>query len=158
MSTATIDLKEWLDALSEVTRDFAKGTLRFERGAPGEEFEAADGSSPAVYIAILGDRTSIHLGISTTSAGSRALVRALLGMRSTEPIEEKEVVDGLSEILNILAGKVKSRMSPRDHSLRLGLPMYIVGQIQMTANMEKSAADVRLGPVPCQILVFRNRR
>ena len=63
----------------------------------------------------------------------------------------------MSEILNILAGKVKSRLSPRDGSLKLGLPIFLVGQIQVTANMDRAAGDVEMGPVSCQLLVFRDR-
>ena len=66
-------------------------------------------------------------------------------------------MDAMSEILNILAGKVKSRLASRDGSLKLGLPIFLVGQIQMTANMERAAGEVEMGPVPCQLLVFRNR-
>ena len=47
MSTATIDLQEWLDALSDVIRDFARGTLRFERGGTEEDFTTTDGPDPA---------------------------------------------------------------------------------------------------------------
>jgi len=157
METVTIELKEWLGALREVTRVFAASSLRFDGSAPADA-PAILGPQPAAYIAVLGETSSIHLGISTTASGSRMLVRALLGMRQKEEIAEKDVVDGLSEILNILAGKVKSRMSSRDRTLKLGLPMFIVGQIQMSASMERAVADVSVGPVPCQLLVFRNRR
>lgn len=157
MDTVTIELKEWLEALTEVTRDFAAGSLRFD-GSASADGPAILGPQPAAYIAILGETCSIHLGISTTASGCRMLVRALLGMRQKEEIAEKDVVDGLSEILNILAGKVKSRMSSRDRSLKLGLPMFILGQIQLSASMERASADVSVGPVPCQLLVFRNRR
>jgi hypothetical protein len=153
----TIGIEEWLEAFQEVTREFAKGSLRFDGSAPEGPATAA-GVRPAVYIAILGETSSIHLGLSTTAPGCSALVRAMLGLRQRDEIGEKDVVDGLSEILNILAGKVKSRMSKRDHTLKLGLPMYILGQIQLTDSMEKLTADVSVGPVPCQLLVFRNRR
>ena len=78
---------------------------------------------PAAYVAILGDRCSMHLGIASSMEGCRALVRALLGVRQRDPITDTEVVDGMSEILNIAAGKVKSRMVVRDGSLKLGLDL-----------------------------------
>ena len=66
-------------------------------------------------------------------------------------------MDAISEILNILAGKVKARLATRDGSLKLGLPIFLVGQIQVTANMDRAAGDVEMGPVLCQLLVYRNR-
>jgi CheY-specific phosphatase CheX len=153
-----IELNDWLEALREVVRDYAARSLRFD-GAPQMEAGApASGPKPAAYVAILGDRCSIHLGISSSMDGCRALARALLGRRQRDAIADAEVVDGMSEILNIVAGKVKSRMVARDGSLKLGLPLFVQGQVGMGEETERVSADVLLGPVPCQLLVFRRGR
>lgn len=159
MSTATIELKDWLEALTEVVRDYAGRSLRFD-GTPvaSANGDGAGSVQPAAYVAILGERCSMHLGISASMDGCRALVRALLGMRQKDPITDTEVVDGMSEILNIAAGKVKSRMVVRDGSLKLGLPIFVQGQVGLGESTEKAAADVRIGPVPCRLLVYRRTR
>jgi len=157
MSIATIDLNDWLEALKDVIRDYAARSLRFD-GPPQADNGAAADSAPAAYVAILGDRCSMHLGISATMGGCRALVRALLGMRQRDAITDAEVVDGMSEILNIAAGKVKSRMVVRDGSLKLGLPMFVQGQVGLGESTERAAADVLIGPVPCQLVVYRRSR
>ena len=158
MSIAMIGLNEWLEALREVVHDYAARSLRFD-GAPQAEAGApAAGVKPAAYVAILGDRCSMHLGISSSMDGCRALTRALLGMRQRDAISDAEVVDGMSEILNIVAGKVKSRMAARDGSLKLGLPLFVQGQVGMGDETERLSADVLVGPVPCQLLVFRRGR
>lgn len=159
MSTATIELKEWLEALTEVIRDYAGRSLRFD-GTPAATAINGNGAEaqPAAYVAILGERCSMHLGISASMDGCRALVRALLGVRQKDPIADTEVVDGMSEILNIAAGKVKSRMVVRDGSLKLGLPIFVQGQVGMGESTERAAADVRIGPVPCRLLVYRRTR
>ena len=157
MSIATIDLNDWLEALKDVIRDYAARSLRFD-GPPQVENGTAADTPPAAYVAILGDRCSMHLGISSTMGGCRALVRALLGMRQRDEITDAEVVDGMSEILNIAAGKVKSRMVVRDGSLKLGLPMFVQGQVGLGESTERAAADVLVGPVPCQLVVYRRSR
>lgn len=157
MSTATIELKDWLEALTEVIRDYAARSLRFD-GTPAASNGAGPESEPAAYVAILGERCSMHLGISASMEGCRALVRALLGMRQKDPITDTEVVDGMSEILNIAAGKVKSRMVVRDGSLKLGLPIFVQGQVGLGESTEKATAEVRIGPVPCRLLVYRRTR
>jgi hypothetical protein len=157
MSTATIELKDWLEALTEVIRDYAARSLRFD-GTPAVSNGAAPGSEPAAYVAILGERCSMHLGIATSMEGCRALVRALLGLRQKDPITDTEVVDGMSEILNIAAGKVKSRMVVRDGSLKLGLPIFVQGQVGLGESTEKATAEVRIGPVPCRLMVYRRTR
>jgi len=156
MSTATIELKDWLEALTEVVRDYAARSLRFD-GAPSLN-GTSETQQPAAYVAILGERCSMHLGISTSMEGCRALVKALLGLRQKDVITDTEVVDGMSEILNIAAGKVKSRMVVRDGSLKLGLPIFVQGQVGLGDSTEKATADVRIGPVPCRLLVYRRVR
>ena len=164
MSIATIELKDWLEALTEVIRDYAARSLRFD-GTPSVSpvpQPPANGNGaetpPAAYVAILGDRCSMHLGIASSMEGCRALVRALLGVRQRDPITDTEVVDGMSEILNIAAGKVKSRMVVRDGSLKLGLPIFVQGQVGIGDSTERASADVRIGPVPCRLLVYRRLR
>ncbi|HLQ66306.1 MAG TPA: chemotaxis protein CheX [Candidatus Limnocylindrales bacterium] len=157
MSVATIELKEWLEALTEVMRDYAGRSLKFD-GPPLVEARDLSEPRPAAYVAILGERCSLHLGLSSSMGGCRALVRALLGMRQRDPITDAEVVDGMSEILNIAAGKVKSRMVVRDGSLKLGLPMFVQGQVGYGESTERASGDVMIGPVPCQLLVYRRSR
>ena len=158
MKTATIDVQEWLDCLADVAQEFASGSLRFDGGGMAPDPGAKTGTRPAAYISILSEANSMHLGLATSMQGCRTLTRAFLGVREKDAISEKDVVDAMSEILNIVAGKVKSRLASRDGSLRLGLPIFITGQIQVTDNMERAATNVELGPVPCQLLVFRNKK
>jgi hypothetical protein len=158
MSTATIDLNDWLEALKEVVRDYAARSLRFDGTPVAAENGDSGETRPAAYVSILGERCSMHLGIASSMAGCRALVRALLGMRQRDPITDDEVVDGMSEILNIAAGKVKSRLVVRDGTLKLGLPMFVQGQVGYGESTERAAADVMIGPVPCQLLVYRRTR
>ncbi|HEU4724172.1 MAG TPA: chemotaxis protein CheX [Candidatus Eisenbacteria bacterium] len=158
MSTTTIDLQEWLDTLTEVAKHYGSTHLRFDRNTAPPEPAAPGAPRPAVYVSILGARSSMHLGIATTPDGARALARAFLGLRGPEELADRDVVDGLSEILNILAGKVKSKMSTRDASLKLGLPMFVSGSVGHGEGIEKATADVMMGPVPCQLQVFRQSR
>jgi hypothetical protein len=155
MSSDSIPLQEWLKAFREAAAEFATGSMRFDTRA---DLQTDEVSRPGAYIAILSDRNSIHLGLSSSSAGLHALARGLLGLRADENLTERDVVDGVSEVMNIVAGKVKSYMSGRDGQLRLGLPMYIPSPIANGPGMETLSAEVRLGPVPCRISVYRRVR
>ena len=157
MKAAAIEAQEWLDTFIEVAREFAAGSLRFDGAAPTELGSMRSATNPGAYISVLSESNSMHLGLSASMQGCRTLTRAFLGIREKDGISEKDVVDAMSEILNILAGKVKSRLASRDGSLKLGLPIFLVGQIQVTKNMDRAVGDVELGPVSCQLLVFRNR-
>ena len=157
MKTASIEAQEWLDSFTAVAQDFASGSLRFDGAGVPAEVAVKSATNPAAYISVLSESNSMHLGLSASMQGCRTLSRAFLSIREKDGISEKDVVDAMSEILNILAGKVKSRLASRDGSLKLGLPIFLVGQIQVTSNMDRAVCSVDMGPVPCQLLVFRNR-
>ncbi len=168
MKAKAIAIHEWMEGLKEATQDLLRTSLRFERtaaegkgkvrNAAPKAVHAPGEPQPGAYIAVLGEANSMHLGISTTRDGCAALARGLLGMRSEQRLSDKDAVDGLSEVMNIIAGKVKSQMSDRDHSLRLGMPIFMEQEIQMRDSMERVTANVHVGPVPCQLLVFRMKK
>ncbi len=158
MDEEPVAVEAWLAAFQETAVEFAAKSMRFEDDPAPLPAAAPGGTRPGAYIAILGQGESIHLGISTTAEGVRVLTRGMLRIRDDGALTDKDAVDGLSEILNIVAGKVKSRMAPRDGVLLLGLPMFINGRIQACDGMENVGADVMLGPVPCRLEVYRRER
>ena len=157
-----IPIQEWLETLRVATAELAKSSLRFdpqaEAAKPGSPATPDESGEPGAYIAILSPHNAVHLGLSATPAQCRALARALLGLRHTEKLSEHDVVDGLSEVMNILAGKVKASMAGRDGQLHLGLPMFVANPIRSGADAESASTDVRLGPVACTLRVYRRQR
>ena len=154
--TNVIPIEEWLKTFRAASDELAKHSLRFDPlptpGAPDEPGE------PGAYIAILSPHNAVHLGLSATPERCRALARALLGLRHSEPVSEHDVVDGLSEVMNILAGKVKASMAGRDGQLHLGLPMFVANPIRSGGDSESTSEQVRLGPVECTLRVYRRQR
>jgi hypothetical protein len=153
-----MSMKDWMDVFRGATQEVAKSALRFDGAGPAAPAVKEPGAPYGAFIAIAADSASMHLGLSTTQEGCRALARSLLGMRTAVAITDEEVGDAVSELMNIIAGKVKSRVSDRDQSLRLGLPMFMKGEIQVGGGMERQSAEVQLGPVACQLQVFRRNR
>lgn len=163
MSAKVIPLQRWLQCFQDATRDLVSVSMRFDDApAPKGKAQPKAAAKPATpegaYIAVLGQDASLHLGICASPDGFRTLARALMGVRRDQELSDQDVADGANEVMNILAGKVKSKMTGDDGSLRLGLPMFVSGEIQMTAGMEREVAEVAIGPVPCQLQVYRVRR
>ena len=156
MPAKVIPIQEWLDAFRTAADDLAKTSLRFDPSpAPAR---APEPGEPGADSAILSPNNSVHLGISATPAECRALARALLGLRHEEPLSERDAVDGLSEVMNILAGKVKASMAGRDGHLELGLPLFVPDAIRPSGGAEAVTAEAKLGPVGCTLRVYRNKR
>lgn len=151
-----IPIEEWLRTFRGAADELARTSLRFDPAGPAAK--AAEDGEPGAYIAVLSQNNAVHLGISARPAQCRALARALLGLRHDEAISETDVVDGVSEVMNILAGKVKASMAGRDGQLHLGLPMFVENPVQAGAGSEASSAEVKLGPVSCTLRVYRRKR
>jgi len=156
MAAKVIPIKEWLTTFRAAAEELAKASLRFDPNSPIVHDETP--SPSGAYIAILSEKNSVHLGLCASPSQCRALARGLLGIRHGEELSDRDVVDGVSEVMNIIAGKVKSQMAGRDGQLQLGLPMFIAQPIQPAGDMETTEADVKLGPVDAKLLVYRRKR
>jgi hypothetical protein len=156
MTPKVIPIDEWLKTFRGAADELARTSLRFDAGSPAAK-DAEDGE-PGAYIAVLSPNNAVHLGLSASPAHCRALARALLGLRRDEALSEADVVDGVSEVMNILAGKVKAGMAGRDGQLHLGLPMFVQSPVRASAGSEAAAAAVKLGPVECTLRVYRRQR
>lgn len=175
MSQEIIPIQEWMKTFRGAADDLARTSLRFDptsssaskaskaaktskAAKPVEPAEPAEPGEPGAYIAILSPNNAVHLGLSAGSVQCRALARALLGLRHDEELSESDVVDGVSEVMNILAGKVKASMAGRDGQLHLGLPLFVPNPIRAGSDSEAVSAEMRMGPVDCTLRVYRRQR
>ena len=156
MKARVIPIKEWLHTFRGAADELARASLRFDPKAAGAGSD--EPGEPGAYIAVLSANNAVHLGLSARPEQCRALARALLGLRNDEPVAEHDVVDGLAELMNILAGKVKASMSGRDGQLHLGLPMFVANPIRAGGDSETASEEVKLGPVECTLRVYRRQR
>jgi hypothetical protein len=150
-----IPIQEWLTSLEEAAADVAGTMMRFDAAS-----ETADPSDerPGAYIALMNETHSIHLGLNATPDGCRRLARGFLGLRTDQPVDDKDVADGVREVMNIVAGKVKSKMAGKDGVLQLGLPMFLAHPSHAGEGSESAAAEVKLGAVDCRLVVYRSKR
>jgi hypothetical protein len=156
-SREPIGLGDWIEQMKHVTRDLVGGPLAFETPKV-VKLPAAKNEQVGSFVAVLSAFDSMHLGILSSSAGCRALARGLLQIPADEALTDAEVVDGVNEFVNIVAGKVKARLVGRDGTLRLGVPMFLTTPVRLTDRMEKASDVVQVGPVECRLMVFRERR
>ena len=172
-----IPFQEWLVTVRGAADELARTSLRFDPGAAGaagaagaraakaagsapkvEPKPSAEDGEPGAYIAVLSPNNAVHLGISARPAQCRALARALLGLRHDEAISESDMEDGVAEVMNILAGKVKASMAGKDGQLYLGLPMFVANPVKAGADAEAGSLEVKLGTVECTLRVYRRKR
>ena len=152
MESRMIPIQDWLETFRGAAEEFSRGSLRFD-SKPSVIDDS--GERPGAYIAILSETESVHLGLCLSPQDGYMLARALLGMGAHETLSEKDMVDGVSEVMNIIAGKVKSQMAARGENLRLGLPMFIPRPITPAGDMQTASAELPFGPATCRLTVYR---
>ncbi|HEY8945162.1 MAG TPA: chemotaxis protein CheX, partial [Polyangiaceae bacterium] len=94
----------------------------------------------------------MQMGLFADERGCQRLAKALLGMdENDEDLPAADLGDAVSEVLNMLAGSVKRRIS--DHAdVKLGLPVFVRGAVFST-HYSMLTARLSLGPVHA-VVVF----
>jgi hypothetical protein len=153
MATAAIEL--WLDELISAADDVATGAL----GLPGARVIHRGATSEdqlrGSYLAMVGDRHTVQLGAAVRPEHSVPLARAFLGLNPEDrKLEDAEVVDALGEIVNILAGRLKTKMDGRAPPMAIGLPMVLQGHVELSQQANIAQAVVDWGGIEAELLVY----
>ena len=152
----TTSASQWLEAVIEASKEFATTMLGMENASFIEEIDKIPENEEAAYIALVGEKTSLQLGIGISKKNSMLLARALMGIKSDEPdLEEDEVADAISEVVNILGGQVKNIMS-KQATVNLGLPMFMQGKMFIKDSIDIKIAKVKLGNILIFVLVLKS--
>jgi len=93
------------------------------------------------------------LGLFGTGDSCTALARSFLGMAPGEAMTREDMVDGVSEIANIIAGGIKRRASLFG-SARIGLPVFVMGDVLFLHGVEVSSMELRLGEAALTLSVI----
>ena len=108
---------------------------------------------------------TFHLMGATSSSGSacfrtepepKSLSRALFALGpDDEDLPEDEICDSIGEIINIMAGLVKSHMEAKEIPCKIGLPHYLDSATEVNARARRQQATIRIGPVSVYLAVVR---
>jgi hypothetical protein len=119
---ATLEL--WMDAAAAAAEEVASQALGLESSASTDESAAPTGFG--AFVALSGGDDKVQVGVMLDQAGGEALARALLGMPEDEAFgSEGDLADAFGEIVNMVAGGVKTRMNEQVPGLQLGLPLCV---------------------------------
>jgi len=149
-------LSRCLDALSESTSEVAATVLG---GVPFNALgsDSSYGSGHGAYLGLVADDEPFQVGILVDPAGCQSLSKALLGMEpGDEDLPASDVSDAMCEVVNIVAGGLKRRVSER-MKITLGLPIFVAGHPLPNQQQEVSARALKLGEVAVSLLVLTQK-
>ena len=155
MSTSSkITLAQWRPAITAAATEIATYALSWPgavvRDPVGLE---ATTSMIGAHIPLVGSGRAYDVALVASAEGCQALARAILCKGSGQAISDAEVADAIGEIVNMLAGSMKRRLSGLAADLTLGLPIFIHGYLQPSERLSVLALPTRFGAVDTVVLV-----
>jgi hypothetical protein len=155
MSTSSkITLGHWRPAITAAATEIATYALSWPgavvRDPVGLE---ATTSMIGAHIPLVGAGRAFDVAVVSSADGCQALARAILCMTPGAAITDAEVADAIGEIVNMLAGSMKRRLSGLAADLTLGLPIFIHGYLQPSERLSVLALPTRFGTVDAIVLV-----
>jgi hypothetical protein len=144
---------DWLGAMVESTRELAAELLSCDVGDAANDVKT---QLEGACIAIVGNDATVEMAIFSDESGCDELTRRFLAMEAHEPGPSPEVTrDALGEIVNILAGAVKTRMLMADAELRLGLPLCVRAPFGPVGECDHAEIGLRVGGALVQLNIWQ---
>lgn len=158
MPNPKLTLAQWRTAVEGSSREIATNALSFPGATVLDPVShEATAAMIGAHIPVLGGGGAFDLALVARPEDCKALARAMLYMDPGSPIKDAEVADAIGELVNMLGGGVKRRMSGLGADLELGLPIFIHGHIQPTDRLSVVALPVRFGTVDTMVVITGQR-
>lgn len=148
------DIGSWSVAFLESVKDLAHDMLG---GVP----VVAKARKPEMPYALLGafmqvvcTEGPVLLGITATNANCDGLARLMLGMSADEPIAELDSFDAIAEIINIVAGMMKTKLAGQVGNIDLGLPVFLSGRLRAIGRIAVETYEISVANYNCELVVF----
>jgi len=154
-----VSTEEWLDAVVSATQELAVTALAFEEGTLEQTAGPVPDMSMGSFAGIAGEEGAIQIGIIANHEDCISMCRAFLGMEvDDEELSEEDLADCLGELVNVMIGGVKSRMSHAGLTMEIGLPLVFRGRVRVPKNVKATSSLIRWGSVQAYVILLRHRR
>lgn len=146
MTEPAIAVHRWAKDFTAAMAEVAASSLGCEVSANDVEFAPSPDLCGSL-ISLVSGRHVVCVGFSSTPDGCRRLAGAMLGLDATEALELSvdEVRDSIGELVNIVAGTLKTKVSNEDDALALGLPMHFEGLFEGESGAHGSHVPCLVG-------------
>lgn len=152
-----LPIDHWMDVMEAATSEVAVATLGVGNV---ERFARLDEPSTVMsgaYLPLVGVEDQLQIALAALPDDCGRIARAMLGMAETDDLPIADVADAINELVNIIAGGVKSKVFDRLGALQLGLPIFIHGPPQPTGRLRTRVTPVRIGETPAVLMVVQHR-
>jgi hypothetical protein len=145
-----------LEALREAVAEVAATVLGGMAVSPATA-GGNPGASHGAYLALVAQDEPIQVALLAAGPGCQVLSKTLLGMDvADEDLPDSDVSDAMCEIINIVAGGLKRRVSG-GMQVTLGLPLFVAGPLLPNHQQQVHTRALQLGDVSVEVLLLTQR-
>jgi hypothetical protein len=153
-----LTLAQWRTAVEGAANEIATYALSFSGAVVQDPVDLERASSMiGAHIPLVGGGQAFDFALVSSADGCLALSRAILCAGPAAALRDAEVADAVGEIVNMLAGAVKRRLSGHRADLELGLPIFLHGYIQPTDRLSVIALPIRFSTIETMVLIAGQR-
>ncbi len=145
----------WLEATTKSLQEMAD--IYFDLGSMvPETFNDEEDLKSGAMIGLVSPGNSVQLMLVASRRGSEVLAKALLGFEPDEAIDAGDLADAMAEIVNIVAGMVKTVVNEQDGNLNLTLPTFMTGSCQPLGGQLVTEGQLTIGSVEAKVIVLHS--
>lgn len=155
MTSEQMPIDSWLDQLADVAKEVAASTLSTEAFEIRDRTHGIPKELAGSWIAMVGDECSAQVGICSNQSGAKRLAGMMLGMGPDEELDDEGTADAVCELINVMAGVLKSRVSAQMAHFKLGIPVFFQGSLSVSGGTEAGSLQVCIDSIPVHLLVLK---
>jgi len=148
------DISSWSTALFDAVQDLAEDMLGGAKVVSKEQKQEMPDVLLGAFIQVVCAEGPVLLGLTGTPANCDGLARLMLGMALDEPIEELDSFDAIAEMINIIAGSLKTKLATTVGNIELGLPVFLSGRLRAIGRIAVESHQASIGGYDCEMIVF----
>jgi hypothetical protein len=153
-----LTVAQWRTAVEGAANEIATYALSFSGAVVQDPADLERASSMiGAHIPLIGGGQAFDLALVSSPEGCLGLSRAILCAGPTASLRDAEIADAVGEIVNMLAGAVKRRLSGHRSDLELGLPIFVHGYIQPTDRLSLIGLPTRFNTIETMVLIAGQR-
>jgi|SRR5437667_5529855 len=112
-----------------------------------------------VSVPLRNDQVAMHVGLLARWETCSYFTRLMMNMSFEDPLGDQDVADGIGEMVNMIAGQLKTKLSDKYPSLKIGCPTIDLetgSGIQSRAETAKKPISIGLHNAEITVMLKQN--
>lgn len=153
-NTEPLTLVEWGSLLKSASEESLAALVTSESISVNARDGFIDAQKWIAFVTVINNEDAIQLGIAAEQSVLSRMVQKMFCFEA-EDDDSLEILDGLAELCNIVAGAMHRHLCDEGQEVRIGIPLLLRGEIIVPSRENWSAYTMNLGDYEIEAVVIR---